>query len=645
MLLLDNFEHVADAAVEVAQLLTASAGMKVLTTSREPLYLRLEQQIPLAPLPAPQVDLPMTKHASWFDYAAIQFFVSRARLVQPGFVPNDAELATIGSICARLDGLPLAIELAAARLKHFTPQRLLQQIETTSPLQTLHSRAQDRPARHQTLAATIAWSYDLLPSVEQALFRRLAVFVGGCTAEAAKALYGDINDPDAEDIGNIQTDMVLEILISLLDKNLLIQQPHTYGEPRFAMLETIREFGLAQLQATAELAQTQEQHAVYYTQLAFAANPHKENASEPLWVEQLELDHYNLHAAIDWTITQRRLEEAMRLGEALLEFWIRSNHWWEGAERLKRILALTTELPPSSMLARFLFCVGLAIEPREGARHVKPLYARSLALSRALEDKKNIAFALNKLGDIAFVTGDYATWENNLHESEPLKLAIGEHFHYALIMGMTGYNLCQLERFEEGLAHCEKSVVLHRQINDRWGLIVALRNYGQALLLFGDLTKAEQIAQEGLALAQELGSDYQITDGQHIIGCIRLEQGEFAEATKLLRGALEIRAKLMFRYRILDSLIALATLASAQKRFSYALTLATVVERQRSIDGIVLAPVDLQRFGRLVTTARQTLTVDAIAAAISTGERMTLTAAVDYGLGEELLSSAVNRKA
>ncbi|MEZ4865266.1 MAG: BTAD domain-containing putative transcriptional regulator [Caldilineaceae bacterium] len=631
LLVLDNFEQVISAASLLSELLVACPGLTLMVTSRERLRLLHEHEFPTPPLAwAPSTTAPISPMATFppqLQSAAVRLFGERARTVKADFIVDPSNVSTVAEICARVDGLPLAIELAAARIQLFSPQALLRRLtsQERATLKYLRGGRRDLPVRHHTLYDTIAWSYDLLTSAEQTLFRRLAIFVGGCTLEGAEAVGAD-----GADAGDLQADEILDLLRSLLDKNLITHQLQADGEPRFGILETIREFGLAQLEATGELFTVQAHHAAYYLQLALLAKPHFRVATERRWVAQLELEHHNLRMALDWAIAQPNLEQAIRLGEALLEFWIRTNHWWEGAARLKRILALTVDLPPSSLLARFLFCVGLALEPKEGIGSVKPLYERSLAMSRALQDKGNITFALNKLGDIAFACGEYATWEKNLRESEPLKLEVGDHFHYALILGRTGYNLCQLGRFAEGLACCAKAVMLHRQLGDRWGLIGALGHHSQALLLSGTLTKAEQVAHECLTLAEALGAEARIAESHYVMGCILLAQGKVAKAKPLLQRALAVHVREERRYRILAVLEALAALALAQNQFRDALTLATFIARERRLAGLVSAPVVQEQFDGLIAAARQALPEAARAAAVAAGEKMTVTEAVDY---------------
>jgi tetratricopeptide (TPR) repeat protein len=331
----------------------------------------------------------------------------------------------------------------------------------------------------------------------------------------------------------------------------------------------------------------------------------------------------------------------MHLGNALLEFWIRTNHRREAAEQLPRILTLTDNLPPSFILARFLFSTALAVDPWDNAR-AEQLYQQCQAVSRAAGDKFSLANTLNKLGGIAYRRGDYASWEAYLRESEPLKLEVGAHYLHALVLGFTGRELAQLGRFEEGLALSERALALHRQIGDKWGLIIALHNYSQAALLHGNLDKAETLAREYLALTQALGAVTLLSGAEYMLGCVMIAHGHYAQAATLLEHALEVRAGLMIREDQIDLLEAFALLATAQNQPTRALCLAAAVFEQRATDGIVLPPVLQARFDQMLASARQQLSKAAATIAWAKGRKMTLGEAVAVALEEYLNPSGLS---
>jgi predicted ATPase len=336
LLFLDNFEQVIRAAPVLTELLGRCPSLKILVTSREVLRVHSEQEIPVLPLALPDLShLPEPKAVS--QNAAVALFLQRVHSVQPDFQITTANARAIAAICTHLDGLPLALELAAARLKLLSPQALLARLEHR--LQVLTWGPRDVHTRQQTLRNTLQWSYDLLDAQEQRLFRRLAVFVGGCTLEAVEAVYKALGD---------EVMHVLDRVSSLFDKS-LVQRKSTQRdeEPRLVMLETIREYGLECLTMSGELELTRRAHANYYLALAEEVDPKLEGPQQAVWLERLEREHVNLRAAMRWSLergkdvqdTEDRRELALRFGAVLWGFWIIHSHWSEGRTFLEQALA------------------------------------------------------------------------------------------------------------------------------------------------------------------------------------------------------------------------------------------------------------------------------------------------------------------
>src|SRR5256886_161952 len=354
-LLLDNFEQLVTAGVQIVDLLAACPQLKVLVTSREVLHVHAEHEYPLPPLALPDPGhLPDLAALSY--YAAVALFLQRAQAVKPDFQITNANAGAIAEICVRLDGLPLAIELAAARMKLFPPQALLARLDQR--LAVLTGTSRDVPARQQTLRNTIAWSYNLLDAVEQRLFRRLSVFVGGCTLQAIEAVCAMPNVGD-------EAAQALDGVASLVDKSLLQQTEQEGEEPRLLMLETIREYGLEALADSGEMERTQRAHATYYLRLAEEAELELGGPEQAVWLERLEREHDNLRTALRWSLEQAEHEEAeqsagdgreraLRLGGALWKFWWTRGHWSEGRNFLERALAASEEVA-ASVRAKALF--------------------------------------------------------------------------------------------------------------------------------------------------------------------------------------------------------------------------------------------------------------------------------------------------
>ncbi|HET9907941.1 MAG TPA: NB-ARC domain-containing protein, partial [Anaerolineales bacterium] len=320
LLLLDNFEQIVAAAPLLTELLEACPELRMLVTSREVLRLRGEHEFPLLPLALP--DQPSLE--IMMQYPSVALFVQRAQASQPDFKLTPENTALVTEICARLDGLPLAIELAAARIKLLPPQAMLRQLQE-SPLQMLTGGARDLPARQQTLRGTVQWSYDLLNADEQRLFRWLSVFVGGCTLEAAAKAMGQ--------------QATLDNLDSLVNKSLL-RQHETDHSPRLSILETIREFGFEQLNHTHELESARRAHATYYLTFAEDAERELTGADQKTWLQRLEREQDNMRAALHWAIEHSEVEFAQRMAGALQPFWFKRGHWSEGRRWLEDSLVI-----------------------------------------------------------------------------------------------------------------------------------------------------------------------------------------------------------------------------------------------------------------------------------------------------------------
>jgi predicted ATPase len=371
LLLLDNFEQIISAAPALADLLEACPRLKLLVTSREVLRLRGEHEFVVQPLPVPDlkqsVDSETLSH-----YASVTLFTQRAQAVKPDFQVTDTNAHTIAAICARLDGLPLALELAAARLKHLSPQALLARL--AHRLQVLTRGPRDASERQQTLRNTIQWSYDLLTAEEQRLFHCLAVFVGGCTFEAVEAAC------------KLSDDMTVDVLkgvASLIDKNLVQAAASDGEESRLTLLETIREYSLECLVASGEMETIRRVHALYYLQLAEKAALELEGPQQTLWLAQLEREHDNLRAAQQWSLEQGAIGQnhtmALRLGGVLLQFWIVHSYASEGRNFLARALA-SSEGVTATVLAKGLNAAAHLALLQDDYSQAERLCKESLAL-------------------------------------------------------------------------------------------------------------------------------------------------------------------------------------------------------------------------------------------------------------------------
>ena len=418
LLVLDNFEHLIEAALQLTSLLTSCPLLSILITSRAALHLSGEQEFPVPPLNVPDLkQLPEPETIS--QISAVRLFVLRVQSIQPTFQLTPANAPTIAAICARLDGLPLALELAAARSKLLPPQALLKRL--SSRLDVLTGGARDAPSRQQTLRNTLQWSYDLLSAEEQRLFRWLSIFVGGCTFEAAEAVCR----ADSEQIPGL-----LDTVSSLLDKSLVQQAAREGEEPRLVMLETIREFGLECLQREGELEVAHQAHALYYLALAEQAVPHLLGPAQLLWFDRLERELDNLRTILRAAPSEgeTEVEMALRLGSALQFFWLSRGYLREGRSMLEQLLAYAGTIAASIRL-KALIALGTFMMFQSEAHGLEQIADEALALAQELGDQWNRTGALIvRAGAMMLVRHDYAAAQVCLEEVLTSAQALGDHF-------------------------------------------------------------------------------------------------------------------------------------------------------------------------------------------------------------------------
>ena len=510
LLVLDNFEQVVEAATVVTSLLQSCAGLKVLVTSRTPLRVSGERELPVPPLALPgtgeQLDVERLH-----GYAAVELFVQRAMSVRRDFELTPENAAQVVEICARLDGLPLAIELAAARTRILPPQALLSRLQ--SRLELLTGGSRDLPARQQTLRGAIGWSYDLLSPNLQALFRRLGVFVGGCTLEAAEAVC----DPGGE---------VLDNLAALVDSNLLVREEGQGGELWLRMLQTIREYALERLEASGESAGIRQAHADYYLELGLQAEPFMTGPEQARWLARLEEEHDNIRAALNFLMEQRDATTIVRLGWAIWLFWWLHGHHNEACRRMQQAVEIGGSRGEEGALspllrAQALCIVGGTSYAQGDLQTAVPASEESLELFREVGDKRGAALSLVVLGVVATVRRDIA-------QAQPL--------------------------FEESLAG-------FREVGDKWGMAMILSYLGVMHMVTENYPQATKMFEEGLALSRELGDRFNTFLSYYNLALVALAQGGYARAAELFKRALGQAGEMSDRASSAYSLEGLATVA------------------------------------------------------------------------------------
>lgn len=589
VLLLDNFEQVLPAATMVADLLTAAARLKILVTSREPLRLRAEHQFPVPPLQLPDPSDGLSPE-SLSQHTAASLFIERALAVKPDFVVTDTNAPAVAEICRRLEGIPLAIELAAARIKLFSPEVLLEGL--SSRLTLLVDGPRDLPSRQQTLRDAIAWSYHLLDDADRALFRRLSLFAGGCTAEAAEAVCRLDDFPALE---------IPERLASLADKSLLRIEETEEEPPRFVMLETIREFGRQCLTESGETGRLQHRHVAFFTRWAEETIPASQSGPDREWLARCRREHENLRAALAWTLEQGNLPEepevaelGLRLVGALAEFWEADGYWAEGRTWLERVLALPGAIARTPARARSLYGLGhllarveehdqaeahcaesVAIwrelaEPIElarcllrlGAMHslrdrfdsARTLVEEAMQLYQRLQDSEGANSALHVLGGLAYRRGDLDEANRLWEECAARWRASGQRHRSPL------GNLSLIARYrgeyEKARRLLDESLEIHRAMHQKPGIVGALNNLGDLACWQGDLRAAADYWEEALPLSRT--SDHPPTKADPLIGLGRLARlrGELDQARAFFEESLAIATELTQESVARGSLIA-----------------------------------------------------------------------------------------
>ena len=570
LLFLDNFEQVMGAAPVLTALLRTCPSLKVLVTSREVLRVHGEQAFPVLPLALPNLShLPGPEAVS--QYAAVTLFLQRVHSVEPDFQLSAANARTIAAICTHLDGLPLALELAAARLRLLTPQDLLARLEHRLAFLTQGPR--DVHTRQQTLRNTLQWSYDLLNAQEQRLFRRLAVFVGGCTLEAVETVCKALGDEMLD---------VFDGVASLLDKS-LVQQQRTSGngEPRLVMLETIREHGLEALAASEELEVTRAAHANYYLRHSEEVEPKPGDPQQAVWLERLEREHGNLRAAMRFSLERGEAgqdmedggEMALRFGVVLRNFWIIHGHWSEGRNFLERALAVS-DGTVSVMRAKVLeAAASIAIYQIDYDRG-EALCRESLAQCRGCGDTVGTAFSLYLLGTIAWQRGDFAMARSLMEESLALEREVGDKERIAALLSALAGMATQQGEYTKAHALLEESLATHRELGNARDFAISLR--ALALTLFvsqSDPARVRSLLEESLVLARELGDKADIARCLSHAALVALQQGDAATARVLAEESVALHRETGDRWGIAWLLSILARVEACQGEHAAALVL------------------------------------------------------------------------
>lgn len=611
LLLLDNFEQVAAAAPLVTNLLAVCPKLHVLVTSRTVLRVAGEHTFGVPPLALPDraaeqaaLDLQALEQV-----AAVSLFTARARAVKPDFRLTHANAPVVAEICARLEGLPLAIELATARLKLLSPQTLLARLSNRLTLLTEGTR--NLLAHQQTLRRTIDWSYDLLTPTEQTLFRRLAVFVGGWTLEAAEAVCSDGH--------NVAS--VLDGLASLLDQSLLQQTLGADGEPRFEMLETIGEYAREQLHGSDEAETLHQRHAAYYLKLAEQVEAELLGPTQAQWLDRLEQDHDNLRAGLRWTIERSQGEIAVRLCAPLWRFWYVRSYLNEGRQWLDSALALSYNLR-SAARARALCGVGWIANAQGDLEHAEQSFDASLALSRELGDLRGIGLALSGVGRMAHLRGDYERATALYEENLKLFRQIGDTEEIAWTLVRLGLLASEQRNYDRATAILEESLVSFKAVGYQWGITWALIYLGNVALEQGNYRRAAALFEDSLQHFRELGDKSSMATSLKHLGQVALFQGNVEQAAAWSRESFALYRDAGVKLGIAECLESMATIVWAQGAAAWAIRLLSAAAALRAELGAQLAPADRVHYDQILGMARRQLGAQVFQAAWDQGQSL-----------------------
>jgi len=557
LLLLDNFEQVMQAASLIGEVLLASPKLKILITSREMLHLYGEKEFPVPPL-----RLPDPKHLPPLEqltqYEAVALFIERVLLVKPDFAVTKDNARSVAEICYRLDGLPLAIELAAARVKFLPPGVMLQRLQ--SRLKVLTGGARNLPARQQTLRGTIEWSHDLLGEEEKRLLRRLAVFVGGCTLETTEAVCnpsGDVED-------------VLDMISSLLDKSLLKRDDaasqYSSGEPRFGMLETIREYALERLEESGEAHEIRWQHAEFYLALCEEAGLYLHAPQHLTWLERLEAEHDNIRASLRWLIAQGDAANALRLSAAVVTLWFMRGYVSEARTWFEKVLALPGASEPTPARAKALVGAARIAWPEGDLEAARVWSEESAAISRKLGDKQGLTSALTQLGVSTYLQGNSTAAGPIFEEASALSGELGEEPYFGLLMlSMAQLAMAQGD-YPLARTRLEKALAEYRTTRSGWDTAQTLNCLGDLARLEGKYEEAEQLYGESLALFRKANAKGDIPASLHNLGHVALRRGDYKRARALFEESLELHRELGNNLGVAESLAGFAGVEAGESQ-------------------------------------------------------------------------------
>lgn len=611
LLVLDNCEHILESCARCALvLLDGCQDLTILATSREPLGIAGELVIPVAPLPVP--DEQRTHDLSALAGSdAITLFVERAQAVAPSFALTAENIHDVARICRKLDGIPLALELAAARARMLSPAQIAERLDDS--FRVLGSGSRAAPPRQQTLRATLDWSYALLSPPEALLFRRLAVFVGDFSLEAAEA----INAAPSDSAPPVQAGDILDELGRLVDKSLVLAQENA-GEVRYRLLDVIRQYAHEKLEACSEdMTASRARHAAFYAEMARRAGIELDANVSHQWLVTLERDHENLRAGLGWLLENAEAEQAGMMAASLWRFWLLRGHLAEGRRWLKLALANFSET--TITCARVLQGLAILTFHQLGYAAAAPLVEEALASYQFLDDRRGYGMSLLNAGILAHGHGDYARAMSYFEESLPICSEVGWSHAVALCLTSMGFTALHLGDIPRALALCAEGVASARAANDRPVTGGALTNLGIALLMSHQYEQATARFEESLKLRRDIADLGGAAHTLRFLGRAALEQGDVARAEGYYRESFALRDTLGEDEGLAEALDGLAAVAAARGEPGVAAARLGAAEKLRERAGMPIPAIDQPFYEQWLARIRGRLGEERLASAWAEG--------------------------
>ena len=625
LLVLDNFEQVLAAAKDLSALLSMTPNIKLLVVSRAKLHLSGEYEFVVQPL-----QLPNLQSSVSFDVLtqspAVALFVERARAASAGFTLTPENAPTVAQICTQLDGLPLAIQLAAARIKYMSPQALLSGLAGDAPevqLDVLSGGTIDSPDRHQAMRRTIDWSYRLLDNDQQKLFRCLGVLVGGFTLEAVMAISRTA-------ISTRSRASMLNDLNSLVDQSLLQHSTNFDGQPRYGMLEILRGFALEHLAAHNELTVLRQHHAQYYARLAETAQEKSQGPEQAVWLKQLESEQGNLRAALDWTCNERQdIETALRLAAALWDFWLVRGYIQEGRLWMARVLDHAKTSPPSRALAEALNGAGLLAWEQDDIAQAGELIEASLVAFRHVHDDVGSAWALSHLGDVALRDGRYDLAVQYCQESRRLFDAADASINSGWALLTLANALWAQGKPAEARVLLDECEALFQQMENKQGVAWVKENAGYMAQAQADYQIAGEFLEASLALFREMGERVGVAWSLNHLGRMTMAQGDRATARKFFDESVRIFYELHLKRGVVWGLVGLADASLSPVR---ATRLLGAVQKLLKSQLEIPLPSEIIYHERVLEAVKAQVDASTFAAEYAAGQALPFAQVVRYGL-------------